>query len=157
MTSSAAGAGSALAVRRYTVDASVFLNAFNPAETGHTESNGLLDRLRVTAAPLIVPTLIFPEVAATISRVQGDAKLARSFAEALQRWPNLVAIALDDMLARLAVDVAAQHRLRGSDSVYVAVAARFATILVTLDREQRQRAAGVIQTQLPAEALAHLA
>ncbi len=144
-------------VRRYVVDASVFLNAFNPAETGHAESRQLMEQLRASSAPIIVPTLVFPEIAATISRVQGDANLARSFARALRGWPNLIGVALDDALAQQAMELAAQHRLRGSDAVYAAVAARFAAVLVTLDREQRQRAAGAITAQLPAEALADLA
>jgi predicted nucleic acid-binding protein len=135
----------------------VFLNAFNPAEPGHAESNRFLDRLRALSAPIIVPTLVFPEVAATISRVRGDATLARSFASALRRWPNMITVALDNALARQAVDAAAQYRLRGSDSVYVAVAIRFATILVTLDREQQQRASGVVTACLPADALQNAA
>jgi len=144
-------------VRRYVIDASVFLNAFNPAEPGHAESRRLMDRLREASAPIIVPTLVFPEVAAAISRVQGDANLARSFARALRGWRNLVVAALDDALAQHAMELAAQHRLRGSDAVYAAVAGRFAAVLVTLDREQRQRSAGAVPAQFPAEALADLA
>ncbi len=69
--------------RPYTVDASVFLNAFNPAEAGHSESNRLLTLLQARASPMIVPTLVLPEVAATISRVRHDASLARSFTRQL--------------------------------------------------------------------------
>ena len=47
----------------YTIDASVFINAFNPAETGHTESRRLLTQLRTQAAPLFAPTLLLPAVA----------------------------------------------------------------------------------------------
>lgn len=39
----------------YTIDASVFVNAFNPAETGHTDSRQLLFHLYQQAVPLIVP------------------------------------------------------------------------------------------------------
>ena len=42
----------------YTVDASVFLNAFNPYEAGHEESHRLLARLQERATPIIVPTLL---------------------------------------------------------------------------------------------------
>jgi predicted nucleic acid-binding protein len=49
--------------------------------------------------------------------------------------------------------VAAQYQLRGSDAVYAAVALRFGSTLITLDREQRERASGAILTLYPAEAL----
>jgi hypothetical protein len=52
----------------YTVDASVFLNAFNPYEAGHEESHRLLARLQDEATPIIVPTLLLPEVAASMRR-----------------------------------------------------------------------------------------
>ena len=142
--------------RPYTIDASVFLNAFNPAEAGHAESNQLLALLRAQTLPIIVPTLILPDVAATISRVHGDAGLARKFANQLSRLPNLMLITLDLVLAQQAAEVAAQHRLRGSDAVYAAVALRFGTVLVTLDREQHDRVTSVMTTYYPSEAIAVL-
>ncbi len=135
----------------YTVDASVFLNAYNTREPGHADSRRLLDRLRANADPIIVPALVLPEVAATIRRGHPDPSLARAFADAIARLPHLVLIPLDEVLARQAVDVAAQHRLRGADAVYVAVALRFGSTLVTLDREQHDRAAAVLNTRYPVE------
>ena len=80
----------------------------------------------------------------------------REFASNLERLPHLVLVPLDAVLARQAVDVAAAHRLRGSDAVYVAVALRFGGVLATLDREQHDRAASALTTFYPAEALAEL-
>jgi predicted nucleic acid-binding protein len=138
----------------YTVDASVFLNAFNPYEAGHEDSHRLLARLQEQAVPIIVPALLLPEVAATISRGREDESLARGFAAALERLPHLVWVPLDTTLARQATGVEAQFRLRGSNAVYAAVALRFGATLVTLDREQRERVAGVLAARTPAEALA---
>ena len=138
----------------YTVDASVFLNAFNPYEAGHEDSHRLLARLQQQAVPIIVPTLLLPEVAAAISRGREDEELARGFAAALERLPHLVWVPLDTTLAHQAAGVAAQFRLRGSDAVYAAVALRFGATLVTLDREQRERVAEVLAARTPAEALA---
>lgn len=140
----------------YTIDASVFINAFNPAETGHADSRQLLSRLRRQAAPLIVPTLVLPEVAAAIRRGQGDEQLARRFAAALSRLSHLLLVPLDTQLAHQSSDVAAQHSLRGSDAVYAAVALRFGSTLITLDQEQHQRVATVLTTRTPAEALAEI-
>ena len=139
--------------KTYTVDASVFLNAFNPYEQGHETSNEFLAHLQHHALPIIVPTLVLPEVAAAISRGREDEVLAREFALGLTRLPHLVMVPLDETLARQAMDVAASHRLRGSDAVYAAVALRFGSTLVTLDREQEERLASVIAACQPAKAL----
>jgi predicted nucleic acid-binding protein len=138
----------------YTVDASVFLNAFNPYEAGHEDSRRCLARLQEGAVPIIVPTLLLPEVAAAISRGRQDESLAREFVEALGRLPHLVWVPMDMTLARQAVDAAAQFRLRGSDAVCAAVALRFGAKMITLDREQRERLGAALATQTPAEALA---
>ena len=140
----------------YIVDASVFLNAFNPYEAGHAESNRLLALLQEKAEPIIVPTLLLPELAGAIARGRQDAGLARRFTEALSRLPHLVMVPLDAALARQATEVAADQALRGSDAVYIAAALRFGSTLVTLDREQHERAAALVPTRWPAEVLAGL-
>ena len=50
----------------FTVDASVFLNAFNPREAGHADSFRFLARLHEHAIPMVAPTLLLPEVAGVI-------------------------------------------------------------------------------------------
>jgi predicted nucleic acid-binding protein len=138
----------------YTVDASVFMNAFNAYEAGHEQGHQFLAHLQEQGTPIIVPTLLLPEVAAAICRGRGDESLARAFADALGRLPHLVWVPLDPILARQAVDLAASCHLRGSDAVYAAVAQRFGSILVTLDQEQRERVASAVSAQAPAQALA---
>lgn len=135
----------------YTVDASVFLNAFNPHEEGHEVSFRLIGHMQAQAVPIIVPTLLLPEVAGTIARGRGDPELAGRFAANLRRLRHLVLVVLDTETAQQAADIAARHRLRGSDAVYAAIALRFGTTLVTLDQEQRQRVSPVLPTRLPAE------
>ncbi len=137
----------------YTVDASVFLNAFNPREEGHVESHTLLARMQEHATPIITPTLLLPEVAAAIGRGHGDADLARRFSATLSQLAHLVLVSVDETLAQQAADLAAQYRLRGADAVYVAVAVRFGSILVTRDKEQRERVNDVITVRWPFEAL----
>ncbi|MEW5957192.1 MAG: type II toxin-antitoxin system VapC family toxin [Chloroflexota bacterium] len=140
----------------YTIDASVFINAFNPTEVGHADSRRLLTQLRRQAAPLIIPTLALPEVSAAIRRGRGDEQLARRFAAALSRLSQLMLVPLDTQLAHQASDVAAQYSLRGSDAVYAVVALRFGSILITLDQEQHRRVATVLATRTPTEALAEI-
>ncbi len=135
----------------YTIDASVFLNAFNPHEADYEESHRLLSHLRERATPIIVPTLVLPEVAGAVARGHRDPDLAQRFAAALARLPHLVLVPLDSVLARRAADIAARHRLRGSDAVYGSVALQFASTLVTLDKEQRDRLAPIMTARRPSE------
>lgn len=140
----------------YAIDASVFLNAFLSGESGSKTSQELLERMQSQAAPLIAPTLLLPETAAAISRGQSNPELARQFSSTLQYLPHLVLVPLDQILAQQALDIAANHRLRGSDAVYAAVAKRFACPLVTLDQEQHDRVAGILKTYYPADLLASI-
>ena len=140
----------------FAIDASVFLNAFNPAENGSQISKEVLAQLQAASIPLVAPTLLLPEIAAAISRGQNNPELARQFAITLTRLPHLVLIPLDQSLAKQALEIAALYRLRGSDAVYAAVAQRFACPLVTLDREQHDRVRAVIKTFYPSELLPSL-
>jgi len=132
-----------------TVDASVFVNAFSPDETGSDASAGFLAQLQQAGIPLIQPTLFFPEVVASIARKQDDAEVALELMQELKKFPKLTFIELDDDLAEYASEVAANHRLRGSDAVYAAVALRFGTELITLDKEQLERLPNVLTVKKP--------
>ncbi len=134
-----------------TIDASVFVSAFSPAEAAHPKSKAFMMRVKESATPIIVPALVLPEVASAIARGQGKPDLGVAFAESLTSFPRLTLIAVDESLARLAMEIAARYRLRNSDAVYAAVALRFGTDLVTLDREQLSRLEGVAPVREPGE------
>lgn len=139
-----------------TIDASVFVSAFSPAEIAHTESKAFMKKVREVSTPIIVPTLVLPEIAAAISRGQGKPELGVAFALELVHFPNLVLIDVDEGTAKLAAETAAHYRLRGSDAVYAAVALRFGSKLVTLDNEQGERLKEVLPVQPPSQALEKL-
>ena len=132
-----------------TVDTSVFVNAFSPDEEGSDQSLAFLTKLRDEAVPLIQPTLFFPEVVAAIARKQDTAELALELAKELGKFSRLTLIDLDENLAEFASEVAAKYRLRGSDAVYAAVALRFGSELITLDREQLARLPKVLTVRIP--------
>ena len=132
-----------------TVDASVFVNAFSSTEKGSDDSLAFLDKLRKSKTPLIQPTLFFPEVVAAIARKQDDTDVALQLAEELKNFPSLTLIDLDESLADLAGEMAAKHRLRGCDAVYAAVAFRFGTQLVSLDKEQLERVGKILSAKAP--------
>lgn len=137
----------------YTVDASVILSAFNLQEAGNAQSRALLQQFEQSGTPMIEPTLLLPEVAAVIRRGRQDEQLAREFALTLSALPHLVLVPLDEGLAGEAAAVAAQRAMRGSDAVYAATAFRYGASLVTLDLEQRDRVAAVVDCYTPEEIL----
>ena len=76
--------------------------------------------------------------------------------DAWRAFQHVQFIPLDDALIDTAAEIAADYALRGADATYVAVARRHSCTLVSLDREQRERAAAIVTTRTPAEALADL-
>jgi predicted nucleic acid-binding protein len=61
--------------------------------------------------------------------------------EQVQDLPGLQLVEMEDSLMRESAQLAAELGLRGADSTYVAVAARLEIPLITLDVDQRERAA----------------
>ena len=132
-----------------TIDASVFVSAFTPTEPAHAASKAFMIDVREQSIPIIVPVLVLPEISAALSRGQGKPELGKAFVQELKSFPNATFVDVDETVADLAVEVAAAHRLRGSDAVYAAVALRFGTELVTLDREQLDRLPEVLPVKKP--------
>lgn len=141
------------AALRYTIDASVFVNAFNPHEDGHAASLQILSAIQERGDPVIVPTLLVSEVAAAVARATDDTEGALQYATAIAALPHLTLVSLTAAVARQAADLAATYRLRGADAVYVAVARRYGTTIVSRDDEQRTRGAAVVTCHTPEEAL----
>lgn len=152
----------------FTIDASVHINALNSRETGSEDSRALLARIfspaaaaeiadRPSPAQLVFsPLLLVVELAAVVARVFDSSIQGIALAQAVRLLPGQVWVLLDDLLADEAARLAAQHRLRGADAVYAAVAKRHNTTLVTLDQQQLTRLNGAITVWTPAQALDYL-
>jgi predicted nucleic acid-binding protein len=132
-----------------TVDASVFVNALSPDENGSDESAEFISRLKQENVVFVQPTLFIPEVVASIARKQDSTDIALEILHDFKKFPKLTLVGLDDDFADFASENAANHRLRGSDAVYAAVALRFGTELITLDREQLDRLPKVLSVRAP--------
>ena len=132
-----------------TIDASVFVSAFIPIEPSHQKSRKFMLRVREQVIPIIVPFLVLPEISAALARGHGNPEAAKAFVLELKNLPNISFMDLDESAADLAVDIAANNRLRGSDAVYAAVALRFGTELITLDKEQLLRLKKLIPVRTP--------
>jgi predicted nucleic acid-binding protein len=140
----------------YTLDANIFVRDTDPSDPAFAECHALLEAIEEQQLPIIVPNLILAEVAATVSRTRRDPIRARLAVAALALFKHVQLIPLDDALAQEAAELAADRALRGADALYVAVARRHGCTLVSLDREQRERAAAVVRAVTPAVALATL-
>ena len=132
-----------------TIDASVFVSAFTPTEPAHPASKEFMLNVREQSVPIIVPILVLPEISAALSRGQGKPELGKAFVQELRKFPNTTFIDIDDTVANLAVEIATNNHLRGSDSIYAAITLRFGTELITLDREQLERLPNVLFVRSP--------
>jgi predicted nucleic acid-binding protein len=138
----------------YTVDASVWVNAFDQLESGHLVSRQFLEMIRKQEFPIVVPNLVLAEVAGAIGRTRRTPAQAKKFAVALSRLPHVTVRILDEAGALHALTLAAEQGLRGADAVYAAVAQKAGSTLVTLDKEHLTRLANLLPVCTPAAALA---
>lgn len=136
------------------IDASVWVNADSPSEAHSAESRAFLDQVARTGSTVVVPNLLGVEVAAAISRSRKNAALALEYAEKLAALQFVRWIPLDTGIAAFASVLAAEHRLRGADAVYAAVAISHGCRLVSLDEEHLTRLTSVLAVQTPAEWIA---
>ena len=138
---------------RYTIDASVFVNAFNPPEAGHRASLALLTAIHDAGDPVILPSLALVEIASAMARASDDAAGGVAFAAAVASLPHVTVVPLTVPGGQQAGELAALHRLRGANAVDASIVRRYGTILVTRDEQQRARAAAVVPCVTPEEAL----
>jgi predicted nucleic acid-binding protein len=66
----------------------VFVNAFNPHEDGQAESLTILAAIQEHGDPVIVPTLLLPEVASAVARASDDSAGAIQYADATAALPT---------------------------------------------------------------------
>lgn len=137
-----------------TIDASVFVASVRTQEAHHGDSLLFLSRLPQTGRQIYCPSLLVPECSASVARRTGNIELAEEIINQVQSFPNLRLLPLTRIHARQAAQLAMDHRLRGADAVYLAVAEEFGATLVTWDGEMRTRGAGVVTTVTPTEWLA---
>lgn len=129
------------------------MNAFNPHERGHAESLRILGAIQERGEPIIVPTLLIAEIASAAARASDDTRGALQYANATAALPHPTLISLTPAMADAAAELAAAHRLRGADAVYLAVARRYATTLISRDDEQVARGSEVVPCRTPEQAL----
>ena len=94
----------------------------------------MLTAIREGGDPVIVPTLLLPEIASAAARASDDSTGALQYANATAALPHLTLVSLTPTTARQAAELAANHRLRGADAVYLAVARRYGKLSCRVTR-----------------------
>lgn len=134
------------------IDASVQVALVNAADPYHSVALTWYRDTLVAGEALFAPWILPAEVAAALSRGLGDLGLAHRAVNNLVDDQHVQLVVVDGALATAAVTIAVEHRIRGCDAVYVALAMALAEPLVTLDRQQSERAAEVVSVVVPGAA-----
>ena len=131
------------------VDASVIISSILASDPHHEASKAWLDGLVSSGRHFSAPTILLSEVAAPLSRAYGQPELAKEVIQALTAAPFAKLIPISIPLANRAAVVAADYQLRGCDAVYVALAHSLGEELITLDKQQSERAKSIVETRQP--------
>ena len=131
------------------LDASVYIALINAHEKDHARSWIWFEQVQKAQEPIVAPVILLAEVAAALSRGLGDAALAHRVVQQLRQSEIIELVPVTLTLAQQAAALAAGHRIRGCDAVYVAMADQLGDCLVTLDRQQLERGAAIVDTREP--------
>jgi predicted nucleic acid-binding protein len=131
------------------IDASVYVALINAHEREHGSSWTWFEQVNAVREPVVAPVILLAEVAAALGRGVGDLALAHRVVQQLLHSSLIELTPVTKALAERAAAIAADHRVRGCDAIYVALAERRGDQLVTLDRQQLERGGAVVAVRQP--------
>ncbi len=131
------------------IDASVYIALVNAHEREHSRCWAWFEQARAADELVVAPVILLAEVAAALSRGMGDPTLAHRVVQQLVRSEVIELVQITMAMAERAAEIAAEHRIRGCDAVYVALAEQLDDCLVTLDRQQLERGAKIVTVRTP--------
>ena len=131
------------------IDASIYISLVTRGEDAHQPTRTWYEAALRSGEVMHAPVVILSEVAAAISRGQDDNERARKVAETLKRSQAITLHTVSLSMADRAAVIASEHRIRGCDALYVALAEALDKALFTLDRQQKERGAAVVVTRSP--------
>jgi len=131
------------------LDASVCVALFHAGDPIHPASRRWLAERQGEEEPIVAPVILLAEVAAALSRGVGDPNLAREAVRLLRGRQLVELFPVTETLIARAAEIATELKIRGCDSIYVALARQLEMELVTDDGQQLERGAAVIATRRP--------
>lgn len=121
----------------------------NADENAHASSWAWFEQARATNESIAAPAILLSEVATAISRGVVDVTLAHRVVGQLKDAGLIDLMPVSLSLAERAATIAADHRIRGCDAICAAVAEQLGEPLVTLDRQQLEQAAAIVEVREP--------
>jgi predicted nucleic acid-binding protein len=137
----------------YCIDASVLTAVFDENYRFHQGSLEFLESIIESDIEIIMPAFALVELAGATIRKGYRTDDIINYLNLLKGYRNTSLLPLTMDLCELAVDVAIQLKVKGSDSIYIAVSQSYNLKLITNDRQQRERGSIVIASATPEEEL----
>jgi len=131
------------------VDASVWISNLLPNDSKHIQAANWVNHYLSIGGRLVAPVLLTLETGASVARISHNKHLARNAILYLYRSPLVQLVLIDQQLMSDAIDIAITFALRGTASLYVAVAKQLGLPLVTFDQEQLTPPPSIITTIKP--------
>lgn len=123
-----------------TLDANVWIAAFDPLDRFHEESAVFLLAAAQRRLRLHGPALLIVEAACALARRAQSSTAGERALEQLRAYPLLTLHPLDDQLLAAAARLGSQRFLRAGDALYAATAALLDAPLISWDSELIRRA-----------------
>ena len=131
------------------VDASVWVSYLLPPDVNHEPSRLWLSARLRAGEVIVAPVLLLAEVGGAVARQTNQPQLGQRAIDRLLSFPNLRLVSIDHAAGIRTARLAADHRLRGADALYVATATTLNIPLVSWDRQQLDRAQGLVEAHAP--------
>ena len=131
------------------VDASVVVAFLHKNDLNHQIANRWVSQLINSGGRFNAPTILLSEVTAPLARGHGLERLSKQIIDSLTSASYIELFPVTLPLAKQAASIAATHKIRGCDAIYVALAESLGQELITLDKQQRERAKDIIQAREP--------
>jgi predicted nucleic acid-binding protein len=132
------------------IDASVWISYLVQQDANHAATQPWLTKILTNKVSIAAPILLLAEVGGATSRRLGRADIGERAVNQLLAIPTLRLVSMGHSMGIQAARIAANHRLRGADAVYVAVAAQLNVPLVSWDKEHLNRVSDLITAYTPA-------
>jgi predicted nucleic acid-binding protein len=129
----------------FIIDASIIVSSYFTTEKFHEKAKNFLEILIKRKETILLPEIIFPEIASAIARGTKNPRYALEFCQELRRLPNFIFLPIDESISWISVEIASNYFLKGADAIYVAAAYKYGCELATLDKTQKERASKVVK------------
>jgi predicted nucleic acid-binding protein len=133
------------------IDATVWMSFLLKQDVNHAATHPWLTGILVSKTPVVAPILLLAEVGGAMSRRLGSPDMGEKAINRLLSIPTLRLVDMDHTQGIQTSRIAANHRLRGADACYVAVAVQLGVPLVSWDKEHIHRAASLITAYTPGD------